>query len=116
MGLAMKVGKEKYYGYLNALKVSQKTGIDLPGEVGGSIHSIQNVTGSTIATASFGQGFTLTQLNMINVLSTIANDGIMMQPRIVKEIRNSKGEVVQTIEPIRVKQVFLSYKYSKILL
>ena len=106
MGLAMKVGKEKYYSYLNALKVSQKTGIDLPGEVSGSIHSVQNVTGSTIATASFGQGFTLTQLNMLSVISTIANHGIMMKPRIVKEIKNSKGEVVQTIEPVMVKQVF----------
>lgn len=115
MGLAMKIGKEKYYGYLNALKVSQKTGIDLPGEASGSIHAIQNVTGSTIATASFGQGFTLTQLNMINIISTIANKGTMMKPRLVKEIRNSKGETVQTIEPVSVKQVFSEETTSKVL-
>lgn len=106
MSIAMKIGKEKFYNYLNALKVSQKTGIDLPGEVAGIIHSIKNVSGSTLASASFGQGFTLTQLNMLSVIATIANDGIMMQPRIVKEVKNSKGEVVQTMEPVVVKQVF----------
>ena len=106
MGLALKIGKEKYYNYLNALKVSQKTGIDLPGEVSGSIHKIQDVTGSTLATAAFGQGFTLTQLNMLSVISTIANNGVMVQPRIVKEIKNSKGEVIQKNEPVVVKQVF----------
>ncbi len=106
MGLALKIGKEKYYSYLNALKISQKTGIDLPGEVKGNIHSIQNVTDSTIASAAFGQGFTLTQLNMINAICAIANDGVLMQPRIVKEIRNSNNDVVQSIEPVKVKQVF----------
>lgn len=106
MTLAFKIGKEKYYSYLNALQVSQKTGVDLPGEVDGSIHSIQNVTDSTIASASFGQGFTLTQLNMLNVICCIANDGVLMQPRIVKEITNQDGEVVQTNEPVAIKQVF----------
>lgn len=106
MTLAFKVGKEKYYSYLNALKVSQKVGIDLPGEVAGSIHSIKNVTDSTIASAAFGQGFTLTQLNMLTVMCTIANGGVMMQPRIVKEITNRDGEVVQKNEPVAVKQVF----------
>lgn len=106
MNIGFKIGKVKYYEYLNALKISQKTGIDLPGEVDGSIHAIQNVTDSTLASASFGQGFTLTQLNMINAICAIANDGILMQPRIVKEITNSEGEVVQKNEPTVVKQVF----------
>lgn len=106
MTLALRVGKERYYSYLNALKVSQKTGVDLPGEVSGSIHKIQNVTDSTIASASFGQGFTLTQLNMLNVMCSIANDGVLMQPRIVKEIKNSVGEVIQKNDPIAIKQVF----------
>lgn len=106
MTLAMKIGKERYYDYLNALKISQKTGVDLPGEVSGSIHKIQNVTGSTLASASFGQGFTLTQLNMLDAICALGNDGILMQPRIVKEIRNAKGETVQSNEPVEVKQVF----------
>lgn len=106
MNIGLRIGKEKFYNYLNALKVSQKTGVDLPGEVAGNIHSIRNVTDSTIASASFGQGFTLTQLNMINVISSFANKGILMKPRIVKEIKNSEGEVVQSNEPAVEKQVF----------
>ncbi len=115
MTLALKIGKEKYYSYLNALKIAQQTGIDLPGEVKGSIHSVQNVTDSTIASAAFGQGFTLTELNMINAISAIANDGKLMKPRIVKEIRNSDGEVVQTIDPVEVKQVFSESTSDKVL-
>ena len=115
MSISLRTGKETFYKYLNALKVSQKTGIDLPGEVNGSIHSIQNVTDSTIASASFGQGFTLTQLNMIDVVCAFANDGILMKPRIVKQILNSDGEVVQDIEPVAIKQVFSESTSHKIL-
>lgn len=106
MGIALKIGKNTYYNYLSALGVAKKTGIDLPGEVNGVIHKINNVTDSTLASASFGQGFTLTGLNMLNVICTIANGGNLMQPRIVKEIRDKDGNVVQENEPVVVKQVF----------
>lgn len=106
MGIALNLGKEVYYDYLTALGVSKKTGVDLPGEVNGIIHSIQNVTDSTIASASFGQGFTLTQLNMLSVLSVFGNNGNLMKPRIVSKIVDKEGNVVQEIEPTVVKQVF----------
>ena len=106
MDIALKIGKVTYYNYLSALGVSQKTGIDLPGEVKGIIHSIENVTDSTIASAAFGQGFTLTQLNMLSVLSAFGNGGTVMQPRIVSKILDSDGNVVQENAPIATKQVF----------
>ncbi len=106
MDIAMKIGKVVFYDYLKALGVSQKTGIDLPGEVKGIIHSIENVTDSTIASAAFGQGFTLTQLNMLTVISALGNGGTVMQPRIVSRIVDADGNVVQENEPIKVKQVF----------
>lgn len=106
MDIAMHIGKVVFYDYLNALGVSQKTGIDLPGEVKGIIHSIENVTDSTIASAAFGQGFTLTQLNMLTVISSLGNGGTVMQPRIVSRIVDANGNVVQENDPIKVKQVF----------
>lgn len=106
MSIALKLGKQTYYSYLNALGVSKKTGIDLPGEVNGIIHSIANVTDSTIASASFGQGFTLTQLNMLNVISVFGNGGSLMRPRIVARITDKDGNVIQENEPVIVKQVF----------
>lgn len=106
MSIALTIGKVKYYDYLSALGVSKKTGIDLPGEVNGIIHQIANVTDSTIASAAFGQGFTLTQLNMLNVISVFGNDGILMKPRIVSKILDRNGNVVQENEPVVEKQVF----------
>lgn len=106
MSIALTIGKVKYYDYLSALGVSKKTGIDLPGEVNGIIHQIANVTDSTIASAAFGQGFTLTQLNMLNVISVFGNDGILMKPRIVSKILDRNRNVVQENEPVVEKQVF----------
>ena len=115
MSVAMNLGKVKFYDYLNALGVSKKTGIDLPGEVNGIIHSIEQVTDSTIASASFGQGFTLTQLNMLSVLSVFGNDGVLMKPRIVSEILDRDGNVVQENKPVAVKQVFSKDTANKVL-
>lgn len=115
MGIALTLGKVKFYDYLSALGVSKKTGIDLPGEVNGIIHSIEQVTDSTVASASFGQGFTLTQLNMLSVLSVFGNDGILMQPRIVSKILDRDGNVVQENKPVAVKQVFSKETANKVL-
>lgn len=115
MGIALNLGKNTYYNYLSALGVAKKTGVDLPGEVNGVIHKINNVTDSTLASAAFGQGFTLTQLNMLNVISSLANDGKLMQPRIVKEIRDKNGNVVQSNEPVVIKQVFSETTCDKVM-
>lgn len=105
MNVALRIGKQNFYKYLNAFGIAQKTGVDMIGETSGIIHNINDVTDSTLATASFGQGFTLTPLNMINAVCAIANDGKLMRPRVVKEIVDSNGNVVQTNEPKVVKQV-----------
>lgn len=115
MNISLQIGKETYYNYLTALGVSKKTGIDLPGEVNGLIHSIQNVTDSTIASASFGQGFTLTQLNMLDVISVYGNGGKLMKPRIVSKITDREGNIVEEKEPVVVKQVFSEETASKVL-
>lgn len=115
MSVALNLGKVKFYDYLTALGVSKKTGIDLPGEVNGIIHAIEQVTDSTVASASFGQGFTLTQLNMLSVLSVFGNDGVLMKPRIVSEILDRDGNVVQENKPEAVKQVFSKETANKVL-
>lgn len=105
MNVASRIGKDTFYKYLDGFGISKNTGSGILGETSGIIHDIKDVTGSTLATASFGQGFTLTPLNMLNSISVIANGGNLMQPRLVKEIVDSDGNVVQTIEPKVVKQV-----------
>lgn len=115
MGIALGIGKSTYYNYLSALGVSKKTGADLPGEVNGVIHKISEVTDSTLASAAFGQGFTLTQLNMLNVICALTNGGNLLKPHIVKEIKDKEGNIVQSNETIVVKQVFSKTTSEKVL-
>ena len=73
------------------------------------------MTDSTLASAAFGQGFTLTQLNMLNTICTLTNGGNLMRPRIVKEIKDKEGNLVQSNEPVVVKQVFSKTTSEKVL-
>jgi stage V sporulation protein D (sporulation-specific penicillin-binding protein) len=115
INVALKVGKGAYYSYLSALGISKKTGVDLPGEVNGMIHKISDVSDSTVATAAFGQGFTLNQLNMINAICTVANGGNLMKPHIVKRIVDKQGNTIQENTPTVIKQVFSKETSEKVL-
>jgi len=115
MNVALKVGAKTFYEYLSAFGVSKSTGSGILGEVSGIIHTVESATDSTIATAGFGQGFTLTPLNMLNVMACIANDGKLMQPRIVKEITDSEGNIVESYEPVVLKQVISETTSDKVL-
>ena len=105
MTVALKIGKSTFYDYLSAFGVAKSTGSGILGEVSGIIHKAEDATDSTVATAGFGQGFTLTPLNMLNVICCIANDGKLMQPRIVKEITDNDGNIIESYEPVVLKQV-----------
>lgn len=115
MNVALRIGASKFYEYLNAFGVSKSTGSGILGEVSGIIHTAESATDSTIATAGFGQGFTLTPLNMLNVMCCIANDGKLMQPRIVKEITDSDGNIVESYEPVVLKQVISEETSDRVL-
>ncbi len=80
-----------------------KTNIETSGEVTGIYFS--NVGPVELATASFGQRFTVTPIQMITAISAVANDGVLMKPRIVKQIENPDTNTITTIDPISVRQV-----------
>lgn len=115
MTVAMRIGAETFYKYLEAFGISKNTGSGILGETSGIIHDVKNVTQSTLATAGFGQGFTLTPLNMLNAMCAIANDGKLMQPRIVKQIIDNDGNVVEEVEEKVVKQVISKETADKVL-
>ena len=103
--IGLKMGKEVFYKYMDAFGLSEKSGIDLPGEASGIFHTIQNVKDAELATASFGQRFQVTPIALISAISAVANDGKLMEPRIVKEIRDSEGNVLSKNEPKMIRQV-----------
>ena len=108
MQLGAKIGKETMYKYFEAFGLFSKTGIATSGEAVGTFHDIDKVGPVELATISFGQRFTITPLQMITSVSAIANDGVLMQPRIVKSIENTDTKTVTTIEPKEVRQVVSS--------
>jgi len=110
--LGQKIGVETLYKYFEAFGLFSKTGIQTSGEASGIFHNINNVGPVELATISFGQRFTITPLQMATAVSAIANEGNLMQPRIVKEVTNVNTGAVTTIEPKQVRQV-ISAETSK---
>ena len=99
IALGQQIGVEKYYSYLEKFGLLKKTGIDLPGEANSIFLKKEKVGPVELATISFGQRFEVTPLQMITMVSTIANKGVYVKPRIVKKIIDSQTGDVNEIEP-----------------
>ncbi len=112
--LGRKIGAPTLYKYYKAFGLFDTTGVALPGEANSIFHDLNNVHQVELATMSFGQRFTITPLQMITAISAVANDGVLMQPRIVKEIRNSDTGAVTTVEPVKVRQVISKQTSEKV--
>ena len=96
IGLGQKIGVTKYYEYLRKFGLFSKTGIKLPGEANSIFVKEEKAGPVELATISFGQRFEITPLQMITAVSTIANDGVYIKPRIVKSIQNNEtGEITE---------------------
>ena len=94
IGLGQKLGKEKYYDYLERFGLLEKTGIALPGEAKGIFLAESKVGPVELGTIAFGQRFKVTPIQLITAVSTIANKGIRCEPRVVKQsIDPTTGEV-----------------------
>ena len=99
IGLGQKLGVDTYYNYLERFGFLSKTGIDLPGEAKGIFLDKSKVGPVELATISFGQRFEVTPIQMITMVSTIANNGKRMKPRLVKQIINSQTDEITNLEP-----------------
>lgn len=105
MQLGARIGTRTLYKYYEAFGLFDKTGALLAGESNSQFHKEEDVGPVELATMSFGQRFTITPLQLITAVSAIANEGILMQPRVVKQIINTDTGVVTNIEPVQVRQV-----------
>ena len=105
MQLGKKIGASTLYRYYDAFGFFDTTNFASIGERSGYFWDLNDVGEVEIATMSFGQRFRVTPLQMITAVSAVANDGVLMQPRIVKEITNTDTGAVTTIEPTTVRQV-----------
>ena len=98
IGLGQKIGVQKYYSYLNKFRLLQKTGIDLPGEANSIFLKEEKAGPVELATISFGQRFEITPIQLVTAISSVANGGTSVTPRMVKQIIDSKTGEVRNIE------------------
>lgn len=112
--LGQKIGVSTLYKYFRAFGLFEKTGIQTAGESSSQFHVESNVRSTELATMSFGQRFTITPLQMITAASAIANNGVLVKPRIVTKIENPDTGVVTNVEVENVRQVISSETASKV--
>ena len=113
MGTAL--GKDKFYANLEMFGVTSHTNIDYPGESNSIVHTPEFTGPVELATMSFGHGVAVTPIQMVTAVSAIANDGVMMQPRLVKELTDSDGKTVKEMETREVRKVISKKTASEML-
>lgn len=110
--VARKLGKNNFYKYINLYGINERTGIDYPGEANSIVQGIDTIHSVELATIGFGQGISLTPIQLLTAANAIGNGGKLMQPHYVKGLANDKMEMVETFEPVVVRKV-ISKKTAK---
>ena len=116
--IALKMGGDTFYNYVEQFGVLEKTGIDLAGESKGVFFDKQLVTNTdkwgtaSLTSGSFGQTFKITPLQLVRAISSVVNGGYLMEPYIVSEVVDANGKTVLKQEPTAVRQV-ISEETSK---
>ncbi len=98
------IGEEKFLEYLRRFGVGTPTGAGFPGEASGYVPPLEDWTDSTFPTLSFGQGLSVSALQITSIFQTIANEGVRVQPHIVEAIIEGDGDevVVEDAETTKV--------------
>ena len=105
------LGRDKYYKYLNKFGFGKTTGIGLPGESSGILAAPRKWGPIELATISFGQGISVTSLQLVTALSAIANGGYLMKPYVIEKIVGPDGNLIEQNSPEVVTRV-ISYDTS----
>ena len=105
MQLGAKIGANTLYKYYEAFGLFDSTESTLYGEQKGIFQKLENVGPVELATMSFGQRLNVTPLQMVTAISCVANDGILMKPRIVKQIKNTDTDSITEVPVKEVRQV-----------
>jgi cell division protein FtsI (penicillin-binding protein 3) len=103
--IAQKLGPDTWYRYEKLFGVGTKTGIELPGESSGYVPPLKDWSASTFANLPFGQGESMTVLQLASIYQTIANNGVRIPPRIVQSVTKSDGSVAVTKQPSGIRVI-----------
>ena len=104
--------REKFYSYIRDFGFGEQSGLDLPGEVGGMLRSPSNWFEIDLAAISFGQGVSVTPIQMASAIGVIANGGLLMEPYLVERITDADGQQIQKRLP-QVRRRVISEKTAQ---
>ncbi len=114
--IGQRLGKETFYKYFEAFGFTEKTGIDINGEAypvaGANYYTDKTMTAVNLASASFGQTFQATPIQVLNAINAVCNDGKLMQPYIVEKTLDADGNIVSQTQP-KVKRQVISESTSQ---
>lgn len=110
--LAQKLGKETLLDYYTDLGFGQKTGIELLGEMKGKVNFMY---ASELASASYGQGITVTPIQMIQALTIITNGGTLLKPYVVNKITDQNGKIIEEGKREEIKKIYSEDTINKII-
>lgn len=106
--LGLRIGGDRMYDSMTNFGLGQMTGVDLPGEVSGILHSQATLSRDSqveLASTSMGQSIKTTPIQMITAAGAVVNGGYLMQPYVVKQVLDSQGNVIETTQPLVKRQV-----------
>jgi len=115
--IGQRVGARLMYDYIQSFGLRELTGIDLPGEAPGIGHTFETLDRDgrvELSSTSFGQSMTVTPIQMITASAATVNGGYLMQPFVVRQILDSSGNVIETIQPTVRRQV-ISHEASAVM-
>ena len=103
--VGQRLGKENFYKYIKGFGFGTPTNIKLLGEASGIVRNIDSIGPVELANISFGQGISITPIQLITAVSAIVNDGYLMEPRIAKKLIDNEGNTIHEFQPRVVRQV-----------
>jgi cell division protein FtsI/penicillin-binding protein 2 len=119
IAVGKKIGKKEFYNTSRLFGIGCESGIDLPGEYSGKLPNISKSRDIRLATASFGQGVSVTPLQMVMAYQAVANRGILLRPRVMKSVvrngkvvRKSKKEVIRKVGSPEICNAILDILYG----
>ncbi len=105
ISIGQSLGAETFYSYMERFGLMDSTGIDLPGESANVIWSLENFGITELATASFGQRFTVTPISLITAINAVVNGGYLYTPHVVQSIVDADGDTTYEADTTPVRQV-----------
>ena len=103
--VAQRMGGARMLKYSESFGFGKMTGVELPGEEEGILLGLKSMQPSDVATMGIGQAVAVTPLQLLTAVSALANDGKLLKPKIIKEIRDGDGLLVSYSAPQLVRQV-----------